>query len=254
MVLGSHVALDPLSVVSTPLVNVCSGIVTTDKGDCPDFWRIQDTVDRIMSTVNDVEHPVWDTSFLGQLGKDHGCTGSPFRWLENKSVTSSERGGDRPEWDWSQRLFWIRSRRLAHGGKVEGANGGGDTKGISNTVRVHILCNLDVLSLEQSGDGRERVHDLQTSEHISHGIGVRLALFYRDSRRDFRLVLADQGLVPVVSRARPPSHHLLEENVLAREQRGLFPSLESVVGDLEGFPQFRWGGLRGPRHNLLRGL
>jgi hypothetical protein len=201
VVLGGHVTLNSLSIIGTPLVDVCSGVITTNKGDCPDFWSIKNTVDRVVSPVDDIEHSVWDTSFLSELSEDHGCTGGSFRRFKYEGVSRGEGGRDRPEWDCYQHTHQSKDLSLTHGGKVEGANGGGYAERVSDTVRVHVLGDFDVFSLEQCWDCRQGIDDLETSENISHSVCVGFPLLQCDIGRNFGLVLPDQSLVPAISHA-----------------------------------------------------
>lgn len=101
----------------------------------------------------------------------------------------------------TEALAWHVSGRsaLTHGGEVEWANCGSNAERVADTVRVHILGDFDVLSLEKGWDGRQGVYHLQSAENISHSVRMGFALFERDIGCNFRLVLADQRLVSVMN-------------------------------------------------------
>jgi hypothetical protein len=64
MILGLHITLNPLSLVRTPLMNVCSRLVTPDKRQSSHFGGIEQGIYRRCGTVDDLENTVWNTCFL----------------------------------------------------------------------------------------------------------------------------------------------------------------------------------------------
>jgi hypothetical protein len=64
MVLSLHITLNPLSLVRTPLVDVRTGLVTSDKRQSLYFGGIKKSVDGRGSSVDNLKDTVWDACFL----------------------------------------------------------------------------------------------------------------------------------------------------------------------------------------------
>lgn len=109
MVLCAQVCLDTLSVGRSTGVDVLSSLVGTNERDGLDSWFIQDEVDGVNGSVDDVENSWWETSLLGEFGNDHGGSWISLRGLHDETVASD--GG---EWETPERN---------HGREVEGADG-----------------------------------------------------------------------------------------------------------------------------------
>lgn len=93
MVLRAKVGLYPLSIGRSAGVDVTTSSIASDKADGLDRRLIQNEVDGILGSVNDVQHTIRQTSFLGKLRNDHSSTGIPLGGLHDQAVTGD--GGNR---------------------------------------------------------------------------------------------------------------------------------------------------------------
>lgn len=74
VVLGTKVGLDALALDNGTVVNVLSGVVTTNERDGLDVGSVTDTVDSVGTTVDDVEDSRGHTGLGAELGNDHGSS------------------------------------------------------------------------------------------------------------------------------------------------------------------------------------
>jgi hypothetical protein len=58
MVLGTHVRLDSLSVGTSPVINVLSGLISSNKGNCTNRRIVAQKVDSTVATMNDLKTTV----------------------------------------------------------------------------------------------------------------------------------------------------------------------------------------------------
>jgi hypothetical protein len=76
MVLCAKVCLYPFSLFGPTSIDILARFITTNKTDGLDPGLINDEVYSFMSTVDDVQNSVRQTSFFCKLGKNHGSTGA----------------------------------------------------------------------------------------------------------------------------------------------------------------------------------
>ena len=158
-------------------------LVTTHKANSPHSRRITNKVDRVRSTVNDVDDSLGDSSLGSQLGNDHRCAWVPLRRLQEEGVSSHDSHRDGPKGN--------------HGGEVEGGDGGDYSEGGTTNVGVHTLGDFLVLALECVGDGACGLDYLESTENVAHGVWEGLALLEDDRVGEGGLVLVDQCLQAV---------------------------------------------------------
>lgn len=97
MVLGSQIGLDTLAIGGTASVDVLTSTVATDKADCLNGRLINDEVDGLGGTMDDVDDTSGEASFLSQLRQDHGSARVALRWLEDQTVTRDGSNGNTPK-------------------------------------------------------------------------------------------------------------------------------------------------------------
>lgn len=120
VVLGTHVGLNSLAVLATLFVDVFSCLVGADEGDGSDGGVLNDVVDGIVTTVNQVDDTLGELNILEELGQKRGGTSDLFGGLQDIGVTAGDTDGEHPKGN--------------HDGEVEGSDTGADTEG--NSVRV----------------------------------------------------------------------------------------------------------------------
>jgi hypothetical protein len=104
VVFGTQVGLDSLAVGGAPSIDVFTRAVTTDKADGLNSGLIENEIDRLGRSVDNVDHTRWETSLASNLGENHSSTRVALRGLHDDSVT-----GDGGNWDTPERN---------HGGEV----------------------------------------------------------------------------------------------------------------------------------------
>ena len=97
MVLGSQIGLDTLAIGRTTSVDVLTSTVATDKADRLDGRFIDDEVNSLCGTVDDVDDTGGEASFLSQLRQDHGSARVALRRLKDQTITSDGSNGDAPK-------------------------------------------------------------------------------------------------------------------------------------------------------------
>ena len=96
VVLGAQVGLHALAVGRSARVDVLAGAVAAHEADGLDGRVIQDEVDRLGRSVDDVDDARREPGLLGQFGQNHGSAGVPLRRLHDETVTRDGRDGDAP--------------------------------------------------------------------------------------------------------------------------------------------------------------
>lgn len=166
MVLRAEVGLYALSVLAASLEDVLACSIGPDEGDSFDQGLVEDEVDGLCCTVDDVYDSIGKPGLLAEFSEDHGGAGVAFGGLENECIAC-----DSGEWNGPQR---------DHGGEVEGADRCDDTEWFAVRAGLHILCNFDDFAGELGGDAAGCLADLETTENVAFGIGEGLALFKCD--------------------------------------------------------------------------
>lgn len=64
-------------------------------------------------------------------------------------------------------------------------------------IRIHIRRDLQLVPRQHLRQSTHRVHDLETSEDVTLGVGEGLALLEDDGLGEVVVVFTDEGLVPV---------------------------------------------------------
>jgi hypothetical protein len=99
MVFGAQVGLHTLAICGTTGIDVISGLVTSNEADRLDSGLVDDEINSIMLSVDDIQDTVWQSSLSGQFRNDHGCAGTVncqwrfnagirFRWLTRAPTVS----------------------------------------------------------------------------------------------------------------------------------------------------------------------
>lgn len=123
VVLGTHVGLDSLAVLATVFVDVFTCLVRTDEGDGSNAGVLDDVVDGIVTTVDQVDDTLRELDVLEELGQKSGGTSNLFGGLQDVGVTAGDTDGEHPKGN--------------HDGEVEGSDAGADTEGDSVTVQIN---------------------------------------------------------------------------------------------------------------------
>jgi len=109
VVLGSHVDLGSLSVLGGKSVDVLSSLVSSDEGDGSDVFVSTDVVHSWLSSVDDVDNSIRNSSFLKQVNHEFSGSWDLFRWLKDVSVSAGNGQWEHPEWDHSWEVEWGNS-------------------------------------------------------------------------------------------------------------------------------------------------
>jgi hypothetical protein len=125
VVLGTHVRLDSFAVLSTFFVDVLTSLVRTDEGNGLDGGVIEDIVNSVVATVNEVDNTSRKVNLLNEAGQNVGGTSNLLRWLHHVSVTAGNADREHPERN--------------HNGEVEGSDTSADTNRNSVAVGVNTL-------------------------------------------------------------------------------------------------------------------
>ena len=167
VVLSAQVSLNTLAIGRATGEDVLAGLVATNEGDGLDAGLIDDEVDGLGGTVDDVDDAWWEASLLSELREDHACTWVTLRGLDDKGVTGH--GGD---WNGPEGN---------HSWEVEWADGSRNTEWFSVLSCLHILGDLEDLAGKLARDATSVLSNLQTTENITLGISKGLALFQGDA-------------------------------------------------------------------------
>ena len=112
VVLSTKVGLDTLAIGRSARVDVLSGLVGANEADGLDAGLVDDKVDRLSRTVDDVDNTGREAGLLGKLSEDHARTGVALRGLDDNCVTSNGGDGDGPERNHSREVWSIVSTTL----------------------------------------------------------------------------------------------------------------------------------------------
>lgn len=182
VVLGSHVNLSSLSVLGRKSVDVLSSLVSSDEGDSLDVFMSTDVVDGWLSSMDNVDDSIRNSSFFKEINHLFSGGWDLFRWLEDVGVTTGNGQWEHPEWD--------------HSWEVEWGNTSGDTEWDSVGLDVDVLGNI--LNSFSHDEGLERasvLNNFVSSEDISSGISKRLSVLIGDEVLELLLVGLDQFLI-----------------------------------------------------------
>lgn len=217
MVLCAQVGLDTLALGGAAGVDVFASLVGANEGDGLDLGLVNDEVDSLGRTVDDVDNTWREASLLGELGQDHGSTRVALRGLDDASVAGDGSDGDRPERD--------------HGREVERADSCNDTKRLAVGPGLHVLCDLKNLTSELRGDATGGLGDLQTTQDVTLCVGECLSLLEGDACSKTVPVLPDQSSV-------------LEHKLLSVHNAGRPPCREGSLSAVHGSLQLSICALR----------
>jgi hypothetical protein len=87
VVLGTQVCLNSFSLSSTASVDVLADCVTANEAEGLDARLVNQEVNRLLASVNNVDNTLGKTSLLGKLGNNHGSTGISFRGFQHECVS-----------------------------------------------------------------------------------------------------------------------------------------------------------------------
>lgn len=99
LTLGSKVRLDSLSVCTSAVVDVLACDVAADERDGLDSRFVADEVDRVDTSMDDVEDTLWQTGTLAELSDDTRCTWIPLGWLQHEGVAGRNGHWYGPQWN-----------------------------------------------------------------------------------------------------------------------------------------------------------
>lgn len=225
MVFRTHVGLNALTESASTSPYVFASFVATDKGDGFDARFVADEVDRLRTTVNDIEDAVGKTSLSGELGDDQGSARDTLTGFEEECVPGGDGHGNAP--------------KGTHSREVEGANGSTNTQGHPTVIRVHIFGHFEDVSFDELRCAHRIFDDLHATEDIPHSVSMRLAILLNDDIGQVTLVGADE-------------FGKIGEDLLPGKDAGLAPLLEGRVGAIESLLQLFCSGLRCLGDQLLR--
>ena len=105
MVLGTQVGLDTLAVGGAAGEDVLASLVSTDEANSLDSWFVENKVDSLGGSVDDVDNTVREASLASKLSKDHGRTRIALGGLEDQAVASHGGNWDGPEGNHGREVY-----------------------------------------------------------------------------------------------------------------------------------------------------
>lgn len=167
VVLGSHIDLHSLEGLGSLLVDVVSGLVSSDEGDGLDIGVLGDVLGGVETSVDELEDTLGDSDFLDELGQVDGGVGDSFGRLEDEGVSESDGVREHPQWD--------------HAGEVEWSNTSTNSQGESVGVAVNTSGDVrEGFSHVDVGQSAGVLNDLESSGDVSSGIGDSFSVFLSD--------------------------------------------------------------------------
>jgi len=175
VILGTHVALNSLSVVRCSTIDVFTCLVATDEGNCLDIGVSADVCDGLFAALDNVNDTIGDTGLLQEVQEDLHSTWDLLRGLHNVGVTEGDSKGEHPQG--------------AHGREVEGGNTSADTERYSVAVEINSLGNvLKSLTLGERSEAACMLNDFIASEDITLSINEGFTVLLGDNLNDFVLI------------------------------------------------------------------
>ena len=202
VVLRPAQCLDPLAVRCGPLVYVLRDRRRPDKGNPINIRVLQQSVDRFLVAVQDVEDAVGKARVLPQAGHQDRRRRVPFRGIEDECIV----GGDGHR----------RHPQRHHHREVEWGDPGNHPQRL--TERVHVDPGGDlvgVFTLELFDDPAGELGHLKPAANLTLRVGKNLAVLRSDNRGQFIRMRRQLFTEP-------------EQDPGARRQRHLGPRIRSV--------------------------
>ncbi|SKZ27922.1 Uncharacterised protein [Mycobacteroides abscessus subsp. abscessus] len=140
---------------------------------------VQQCVDGLLVAVHHLEHAVGKTCLREQFGETHRDRRVTLTRLEDEGVAACECRPGLPQRD--------------HGREVERGDARDHAEGLADRVHVDARAGtLGELTLDQMRYADGEFDDLDAALDVTEGVGVRLAVFERERRRDLVGVLIDK--------------------------------------------------------------
>lgn len=154
MIFSAHVALHSLSVCTTSLVDVLTGLIATNERYGSNVGVCANVGHSVSATLDDVHNAIGHTGLLQEIEEDFHGTGDLLRGLHYVSVTKSDCQREHPQW--------------AHSGEVEGGNTSAHSQRNSVAVKIDTLSNVaKSLALSEGGEAASVLDNLETSENVA---------------------------------------------------------------------------------------
>jgi hypothetical protein len=225
VVLGTHVNLSSLTVVTGGSVDVFTSLVTTNERDGFDVGVRADVGHSRSTTLNNINDTLGDARLGKQINQDLGSLRHLLRRLEDESVTEGNGEREHP--------------KRNHSREVEGSNTSGNTKRNSVRVKVNTIGNtLDGFTLVEGGKRASVLNNFVSSEDITLSIEERFAVLAADSALEFIGVILDELLV-------------LEHVSDLDGDGNILPGLESLLRVGDSFVELSISGLGNLSHDFL---
>jgi len=172
VVLGSAKGLNALTMRCAASVDVLGDGCRADEADGLDGGVIEDSVDGLLISVNDVEDAVGKASFFEELREEDGCGGVAFAGLEDEGISAGQCDRKHPEGN--------------HCRKVEGGDACNHSEGLTHGPAVDAGADLvGVLPLEELRNSGGKLNDLEASGHLAFGVGKNLSVLGREDGSEF---------------------------------------------------------------------
>jgi hypothetical protein len=113
VIFGSQIGLHSLSVFSASSVDVLAGLVSSDEGDCFNVLVVEDSIDSLLRSVNQVDDSGRQASFFEELDQEVAGACDLLRGLHDVGVAAGGSHGVHPERN--------------HDWEVEGGDAGADS-------------------------------------------------------------------------------------------------------------------------------
>jgi len=182
VVLGTHVDLSTLAMVTGSSVNVLTGRVGANEADSLDVWVGANTGDCWHSSLDDIDDTIGHARFLEQVNQDLGGSSDFLRWLQKVGVSESNAERVHPEGN--------------HGWEVEWGNTSANTEWRAVAVNINSTGNtLDGLTHAEGGKSASVLDHLVSTEDVSFRVDDTLAVLLGDHGSDVILVLLEELLI-----------------------------------------------------------
>jgi len=161
----------------------------TDEAQGIDTGVLQQSVDRFLVTLNDVEHARRKAGAPDEIGTKQRRRRISLRGLENERIAAGQRHRKHPHGD--------------HRRKIERRDAGDDPERLPYRVTVDARTDvLGNLAFQQLRRPAGKLHDLEPAGDFAARIGEHLAVLGADDRRQLVGVRLDQ-ITQLVHEARP---------------------------------------------------
>lgn len=225
VVLGSHVDLAALTSGRSTGVDVFTSSVGTNEGNGLDVLMVTNSIDSVVSTMNNIDNTIWHTGLLQEINHDLSGAWNLLGWLEEESVTEGDGKWVHPEWD--------------HGWEVVWGNTSNNTEWFSEGVDVDTGgSTLDGLSHLEGVEGASVLNAFVSTEDITSSVNEGLTVLSVDFMAQSILVLLEELLI-------------LEHVADTGGDWNLLPGLEGVLSASNSLVELGLGGLWDLADNVL---